>query len=220
MWGNRPGAGTFDGRHRLLAVSQAQVVPVQRPSDPLELDELTMARAIRGDRGAFRRLVERYERPVFALLGRILCGRHEALVEDLAQETFVRVFNGLQRFGEDGRLKLSAWIFTIAARLAIDELRRRPERTQSLDAAGFEVPGVSRTDEQIERRGLAHAIERAVDALQPEYRAAFLLREVHGLPYESIAEALAIDLGTVKSRLSRARAALKAALSGIYDEGP
>ena len=61
MWGNRPGAGTFDGRHRLLAVSQAQVVPVQRPSDPLELDELTMARAIRGDRGAFRRLVERYD---------------------------------------------------------------------------------------------------------------------------------------------------------------
>ena len=74
------------------------------------------------------------------------------------------------------------------------------------------------TDDQSERRRIGSAIERAVAQLGPEYRAAFLLREVHDMDYESIAEALRVDVGTVKSRLSRARAALRRALQGTYDE--
>jgi len=180
-----------------------------------ELDDVTLERARRGDRNAFRRLVERYERPVFALLGRMLyTSGQESLVEDLAQETFVRVFHGLAAFGADGRLNLSGWILTIAARLAIDELRR-PPRVESLSDG---IPDEARADRESERRGLAAAIGRAVEQLSPEQRAVFLLREVHGLEYDAIAESLAIDLGTVKSRLSRARAALRAALSGIHDE--
>jgi RNA polymerase sigma-70 factor (ECF subfamily) len=206
---------------RLLGV---RLVPAAQPEpDPLDLDEVTLARAQRGDRAAFRVLVERFERPVFALLGRILLsGGHGSLVEDLAQETFVRVYNGLPRFGQDGRHRLSAWIFTIAARLALDELRRRPRRAEWLSDQVLErvaSPADDRADRLLERRGLGTAIQRAVEALPPEYRAAFLLREVHGLEYEAIAEALDIDLGTVKSRLWRARTALRAALSGIYDEG-
>jgi RNA polymerase sigma-70 factor (ECF subfamily) len=180
-----------------------------------ELDDVTLERARRGDREAFRRLVERYERPVFALLGRMLCASgQESLVEDLAQETFVRVFHGLTTFGADGRLNLSGWILTIAARLALDELRR-PARAEALSD---HLPDDARTDRESERRGLAAAIERAVEQLSAEQRAVFLLREVHGLEYDAIAEALEVDLGTVKSRLSRARAALRAALSGIHDE--
>ena len=101
--------------------------------DPTDLDDLTLARAQRGDRQAFRALVERYQRPVFALLGRMLlrAGR-ESIVEDLAQETFVRVFRSLASFGADGRRNVSAWILTIAARLAIDELRRDPRRAEPL----------------------------------------------------------------------------------------
>jgi RNA polymerase sigma-70 factor, ECF subfamily len=187
--------------------------------DRTDVDELTLARARRGDRQAFRALVERYERPVFALLGRMLfrAGR-ESLVEDLAQETFVRVFRGLSSFGSDGRNNVSAWILTIAARLAIDELRRRQPSAEPFDSRTLAVASPTATDDQSERRRIGSAIERAVAQLGPEYRAAFLLREVHDMDYESIAEALRVDVGTVKSRLSRARAALRRALQGTYDE--
>jgi RNA polymerase sigma-70 factor, ECF subfamily len=187
--------------------------------DRTDLDEVTLARARRGDRQAFRALVERYERPVFALLGRMLlrAGR-ESLVEDLAQETFVRVFRGLANFGADGRNNVSAWILTIAARLAIDELRRSHPRPEPFDERTLAIASPAAADDESDRRRVAAAIEHAVAQLGPEYRAAFLLREVHDMDYESIAEALRVDIGTVKSRLSRARAALRRALQGTYDE--
>jgi RNA polymerase sigma-70 factor (ECF subfamily) len=167
-----------------------------------ELDDLTLARAQRGDEAACRALVERYQRPVFALLGR-MCGR--ARVEDLAQETFLRVFRALPRFERAGPARLSTWILTVATRLALDELRRRPPQLVELDPG---LPGPSRTDAGVERRALV----KAVAALSADQQAALLLREVHGLEYDEIARALGIDLGTVKSRLARARAALRAAL--------
>lgn len=211
--------GTPRGALRLPIVGRA--LPTARIVDePTDLDELTLRRAMRGDRDAFRALVERYERPVFALLGRMLfrAGR-ESLVEDLAQETFVRVYRALPGFGADGRRNLAAWILTIAARLAIDELRRRPgEAAAPLDGAALAVPAAGSADDGSERRRVAAAIERALADLSPEFRATFLLREVHELGYEAIAEALGVDVGTVKSRLSRARAALRRALQGFYDE--
>jgi RNA polymerase sigma-70 factor (ECF subfamily) len=186
----------------------------------VDLDEITLERAARGDRGAFRTLVERYQKQVFALIGRIVGRADWALVDDLAQETFVRVFRALPRFGEDGRMRPGAWISTIAARVAIDELRRRGTRLAQVDGAQVcDIAGEDHADGLAERRGLQRAIERAVEQLAPEYRAAFLLREVHELAYDEIAETLGIDLGTVKSRLSRARAALRVALSRIHEEG-
>jgi RNA polymerase sigma-70 factor (ECF subfamily) len=171
-----------------------------------ELDDLTLARAQRGEDAACRALVIRYQRPVFALLGR-LAGR--ARVEDLAQETFLRVFRALPRFDRGGRARLSSWILTIATRLALDELRRVPRAELPLDE---ELAGAARADEGAERRALARDLERAFAKLAPEQRAVVLLREVHELEYEEIARALDLDLGTVKSRLSRARASLRATL--------
>jgi len=166
---------------------------------PDELDELTLKRAQRGDDRACRELVRAYERRVFALLGRLL-GRD---VEDLAQETFLRVFRALPAFSPAGPARLSTWILTIATRLALDELRRKRPQLPAPDAS---LPP------EAEARALGRAIERAVAALAPDFRAAFLLREYHGLEYDEIARALEVDLGTVKSRLSRARAALREAL--------
>jgi RNA polymerase sigma-70 factor (ECF subfamily) len=183
------------------------------------VDDLTLARAMRRDEAAFRTIVARHESPVFALLGRILlCRQGQGLVEDLAQETFVRVYSGLPGFGRDGRWNLTGWILTIAARLALDELRRRPRQHEPLADAVEQADERQGADVEVERRRIAHAIGHAVEKLAPEYRAAFILREVHGFDYDAIAEALSIDLGTVKSRLSRARAALRAALAGLYDE--
>jgi RNA polymerase sigma-70 factor (ECF subfamily) len=189
--------------------------PAERPQR-VELDELTLLRAKRGDRAAFGALVRFYQRPVFALLSRMrVATDRRDLVEDLAQETFVRALRAIGTFGDDGRNRLSSWLLTIATRVALDALKRRALPTQPLGELSDIVPGTRRADDELERRSLREAIGEAVERLPVGYRAAFLLREVHGFEYEAIAEALDIDVGTVKSRLSRARAALRAALSEI-----
>jgi RNA polymerase sigma-70 factor (ECF subfamily) len=180
-----------------------------------ELDEVTLARAMRGEQAACRALVVRYQGPVFALLGRLLAGRRGALVEDLAQETFLRVFRALSSFTPSGAARLSTWILTIATRLALDELRRRPREAEPLEAAADARD--PQADGAVERRDLGRAIQRAMAALSPDHQAIVLLRELHGLEYEEIARALDLDAGTVKSRLSRARAALRDALGDAWE---
>jgi RNA polymerase sigma-70 factor, ECF subfamily len=183
--------------------------------DTGELDQLTVVRAQRGDHPAQTALIERYQRPVFALLSRMLRGER-ALTEDLAQETFLRVLRGLPGFDIAGTARLSTWVLTIATRLALDHLRRREPPLLHTDG-GVLPSAMPQPDQDADRRVLAAALARAVDDLGAPFRAAFLLREVHGLSYEQISEALDIDPGTVKSRLARARAALQAALAGMRD---
>ncbi len=196
------------------AAHWAQVPLTAAP--PPELDELTLVRAQRGDARARRDLVDRYQRPVFALLSRMLHARgHQPAVEDLAQETFLRVFKALERFDRGGRARLSTWILTIATNLATDHLRKRRVATDSLSEA-HEPAAAGATDADAERQRLAEVLRRAIDDLTPEYRAAFLLREYHEFEYTEIASSLQIDLGTVKSRLSRARAALRRSLEEVY----
>ncbi len=197
-----------------LATREPRPLP---PSRPDELDELTIARAQRGDERARRALVERYQRPVFAILSRMLHGREDAAaVEDLAQDTFLRVFRALPAFDRAGPARLSTWILTIASRIAIDALRRRKLDAHPLSEVHEPAAAGGAADADAERRQLAAALRAAIDDLSPEHRAAFLLREYHELEYAEIAGSLQIDLGTVKSRLSRARAALRRALEEVY----
>jgi RNA polymerase sigma-70 factor, ECF subfamily len=184
---------------------------------PREIDDLTLRRAQRGDERACRDLVVHYQRPVFALLGRMLCGSgRRGLLEDLARETFLRVFRELPRFSIIGAARLSSWILTIATRLALDELRRRRPGLVPLEAAA-RLPNGEGAVATAERRALGAAITRAAAELPPEARAVFLLRDFHDLQYQEIARALEIDLGTVKSRLWRARAAIRAAVAEVSD---
>jgi RNA polymerase sigma-70 factor (ECF subfamily) len=175
---------------------------------PSEVDDATLARAAAGERAAGGRLVECYQRRVFALVSRMLVGRDRAVIEDVAQDTFLAVLRRLRRFDPGGPARLSTWILTIAARRAIDELRRR----RPVPLADLDIPGGMHADASARRRELLAALDTALAELSPELRAAFVLREYHDLDYAEIASALAIDLGTVKSRLSRSRAALRAAL--------
>lgn len=215
-------AGTRSGPRRepeaLTPAHQVQAMPPRRPQRSPELDELTVASAQRGNSRARRALVERYQRPVLALVSRMLRGRGEAaLVEDVAQETFLRVFRALPNFDRNGPARLSTWILTIASHRTIDELRRRKLDTRPLESpAASHLEARARADESAERKMLAQVIAQAVEGLAPEYRAAFILREYHGLEYTEIATALGIDLGTVKSRLNRARKRLRQALGEIY----
>jgi RNA polymerase sigma-70 factor (ECF subfamily) len=181
---------------------------------PAELDQLTLRRAQRGEPAACRALVERYQRPVFALLHRMMGAARRDRVEDLAQETFLSVFRSLGGFAPLGPARLSTWILTIATRRAVDELRRtEPE----IELGPVALASPARADDRARRRALAERVEAAVSDLAPDFRAAFLLREMHGLEYAEIARALAIDIGTVKSRLSRALAALRSALADLED---
>jgi RNA polymerase sigma-70 factor (ECF subfamily) len=185
---------------------------------PRELDELTVARAQAGDDGACRAFLAFYQRPVFALLGRLLGrGSHRGAIEDLAQETFLRAFKALPQFDQQGPARLSTWLLTIATRLALDQLRRAPLMLVPL-AAAHAQPAVERADERVVRQGLAAAIGAAVENLSPEYRAAFVLREFHELECSEIAMVLKIEADTVRSRLARARAALREALAEMRDD--
>ena len=177
-----------------------------RAIDP---DAACIAAAKRGDRAACRALVQRHQRRVFGTLRAIVgpAGR-AGVVEDLAQETFLRVFRALPRFDGDGAAKFSTWLGTIATRVALNELRRRRPPTVVLDTVAEQLPSGIGTATPI-----AAAIERAIEGLSPTYRGAFVLRELHGLEYAEIARVLEVDLGTVKSRLSRARALLREALA-------
>ncbi len=182
-----------------------------------ELDDVTLARARRGDEAACRSLVLRYQRPVFALLSRFLCSATDGDLEDLAQETFLRVFRGLGGFRVGPEARFSTWILTIATRIAIDEQRRRrrsPPRVYMLESRGASEPG---PDARVERQLLGEALRRAAEELSDEQRAVFILRVYHDLDYREIAEALDCDIGTVKSRLSRAKARLRRALNGGSD---
>ncbi len=191
------------------------MLSVAHSAPATELDEVTVRRAIRGEPGAANALVVQYQARVFALVSRMLAGRGRATVEDVAQETFLHVFRQLAKFDPDGAARLSTWILTIAARRSIDELRRkRPVLLPEPERAGE-----SRADDRAIQRQTIAAIEGALRELTPELRAAFLLREYHGLEYAEIARSLEIDLGTVKSRLSRARAALREKLAEVRNGG-
>jgi len=186
-------------------------IAAPRPEPSKELDEVTLRRAQRGDEGACRDLVMHYQRLVFSFLSRTLSSSRAHQVEDVAQEVFLDVFRGLSRYRLDGAAKLSTWILTIASRRAIDLLRKaEPGHAIPLDD---NLPTDEPADARASQALLAALVERELAALTPELRVALVLRVIHQLEYREIAELLALDMGTVKSRLSRARARLAERLS-------
>ncbi len=184
---------------------------------PGELPPAVVERARRGEASAFRALVLHHQDAVHALLYRLLApsGR-QGWVEDGTQETFLRVYRALPGFSPGGSAKLSTWILTIATRLALNELRRPALVVPVAGLEALPVAGEQRADSLAERRALGEAIRAALGQLPPDQRAVLVLREMHGLEYAEMAEALELDVGTVKSRLSRARAAMRAALESHH----
>ncbi len=180
--------------------------------------------AQQGRDAAFRELLRRYERPVFSLVFRMVRDRDTA--EDLAQESFIKVLNNIDRYRPE--FKFSSWLFKIANNVAIDHLRKRTVDTVSLEGSRYAtttaeaestaIPVASKDQsalEEMESRELGGAIERAVAALRPEYRACILLRHVEDRSYEEIAATLDLPLGTVKTYIHRARHELRKALEDV-----
>lgn len=179
--------------------------------------------ARQGDQGAFEELVHLYEKRVLALTRR-MCKNPEDAAE-AAQEAFFAAWQGLQNFR--GESSFSTWLYRMASNACVDLLRRegRRQAAVSLDDGelNLDIPAsIPSPQEEAERRELGEQIEEGLRALPPEYRAVLVLRELHQLRYEEIAGALGLDIGTVKSRISRGRKRLRRFLleSGNFSPPP
>ncbi|MDT8436707.1 MAG: sigma-70 family RNA polymerase sigma factor [Gemmatimonadota bacterium] len=179
-----------------------------RAQDDAEL----VADYLAGHRRAFHELADRYHQRLLNFIYRTIGDRDRA--EDLVQETFVRVYRHLHRF--DPTKKFSTWIYTIASNLAKNELRNRSRNPMVLFQAikknwdadhrplQWEDSSFS-PDDLFRKRHLREQVEKAVRELPEHHRVVFVLREMEGKTYEEISEITGVTLGTVKSRLNRAR---------------
>ncbi len=178
------------------------------PDARAELDDLTLRRAQQGERAALDALIDRYHGMVHALVWRMACAQGESHVADLVQDALMRVLQSLPRFDRSGPARLSTWILTIATRVVLNDRRRGPQPDAKHEPAAYVDPSTAASD-----RELGMAIAKAVLELPDAQRIAFVLREYHDLDYSEIAEVLEVDVGTIKSRLSRARAAVRDTLT-------
>lgn len=184
-------------------------------------------RAQKGDIAAFEALVKAHEGFVYNLALRTLGS--EADAQDAAQEVFIKVWTSLGSFRGDS--KFSVWLYRITGNVCTDILRRRRSDTVSLtldDGEGgdteMEIADTAPTPhEALEKRERSAALKEALDSLPEDYRKALILREAGGMSYYEIATALNLDMGTVKSRIFRARKKLCEILSAdgnFFEKNP
>ena len=174
-----------------------------------------IARLQKRDETAFEELLRQYEKEVYTLCFR-MCGNSED-AEEAAQDTFLALWRGIDRFRQES--SLSTWIYRLASNACIG-LRRRAEKqgsSLSLDEeelfrdAVDPAPG---PQDAVEHREAQKLLQEGLSALPEEYRKVLILREIEGLSYTEIAESASLELGTVKSRISRGRVLLRNFLSG------
>ena len=176
-------------------------------------DKELMERFLRGEVEGFNLLVKNYKIRLFSLLYRLVGNREEA--EDILQETFLRVYR--QKESYDFNYSFSTWIYTIALNLCRNLYKRKKKvRFLGMDSL------VNHPDPNSENHGnrnrLSLILERAISSLPFKYRTVFLLRDVDQLSYEEVASTLSLPLGTVKSRVNRARRILQKKLKPMMEE--
>jgi RNA polymerase sigma-70 factor (ECF subfamily) len=168
------------------------------------IDHAIMRRIQKDEFDAFEELVARYRNRLVNLIYRMLNDQNEA--EDLVQETFLRVWNHRQDY--DFSYCLSTWVYTIALNLAKNELRKR-RKFKFFNLGEMTEKGLELPDPKMGPSALGHMLQGAIVKLPIKYKTAFLLRDVEQLPYEDVAQILGVPLGTVKSRVNRARTVLR-----------
>jgi RNA polymerase sigma-70 factor (ECF subfamily) len=183
-----------------------------------EIDQQLVERAQRGDKRAFELLVAKYQRKLGRLLSRFV--RDAAEVEDVTQEAFIKAYRALPSFR--GESAFYTWLYRIGINTAKNYLvalgRRAPTTTgfDNEEAEGFEdaeqLRDVSTPESELEGKEIAATVNRAMDALPADLRTAITLREIEGLSYEEIASVMNCPVGTVRSRIFRARDAIAAEL--------
>lgn len=178
-------------------------------------DELALIRRAKtGDGGAFSKLVRTYQKRIYGLVYRF-CPDHDT-ADELAQETFVRAYTKLHTFREEFRFY--SWLSTIATNLALNHLKRQKHQVSMADYPIDEIVSDqnprANPDRSLSDKELRVKLEDEVEKLPPEFKTVFILRIYEELTYDEIARSLKIEIGTVMSRLFRARSRLKKALEG------
>jgi RNA polymerase sigma-70 factor, ECF subfamily len=182
-----------------------------------DADALLIDRVKQGDMRAFEMLVVKYQRRIERLIGRMV--RDVDLVQDIAQETFIRAYRAIPQFR--GESAFYTWLYRIAvntAKKALVELKRDPLVSESAYASAEDGDETSRVENELSdgetpeavlaSKEIAATVNAAVDALSDDLRQAITLREIEGLSYEEIADVMNCPIGTVRSRIFRAREAI------------
>ena len=186
-----------------------------------DADRPLVDQAKRGDQRAFEMLVVKYQRRIERLIGRMI--RDADLVQDVAQESFIRAYRALPQFRGDSAFY--TWLYRIAvntAKKTLVELKRDPLVTESARAGSTDDDETSRIENELSHaetpesalasKQIADTVNAAIDALSEDLRQAITLREIEGLSYEEIADVMNCPIGTVRSRIFRAREAIAARL--------
>jgi RNA polymerase sigma-70 factor (ECF subfamily) len=188
-----------------------------------EIDQQLVERVQRGDKTAFDLLVSKYQRKILRLLSRLI--RDPAEVEDVAQEAFIKAYRALPNFRGDSAFY--TWLYRIAINTAknwlVSQGRRAPTSTEAdIEEAetfddGEHLRDLNTPDSMLLTRQVADAVNRAIEQLPEDLKTAIVLRELEGLSYEEIAETMNCPIGTVRSRIFRAREAIAEELRPVLD---
>lgn len=180
--------------------------PLSQGRAPEGADDASLASAAAaGDRAALEQLLDRHADRVHAVCRRVVGHPEDAL--DATQEALIAIARGIGRF--DGRSAFTTWLYRVATNAALDELRRKGRRPRPVETLPEPTAAASPLDEQV---GARLDVEAALANVPEEFRVAVVLRDLCDLDYAEIAEVLDVPAGTVRSRISRGRAALAAAL--------
>lgn len=191
-----------------------------------ELDQLLVTRVQNGDKQAFGLLVSKYQRKLHRLLSRLI--RDPTEVEDVAQETFIKAYRALNSFR--GESAFYTWLYRIGVNTAknflVSQGRRAPtitefdsEEAETFDE-GDQLRDINTPDRLLMTKQIGATVDDAVSDLPEELRTAILLREIEGLSYEEIAKIMGCPIGTVRSRIFRAREAIAERLRPLLDTAP
>jgi RNA polymerase sigma-70 factor (ECF subfamily) len=200
--------------------------PHAATSTPADSDLMLVERTVAGDQKAYELLVLKYQRRIERLIGRMV--RDADLVEDIAQETFIRAYRALSQFR--GEAQFYTWLYRIAvntAKKALGDLKRDPLVSENALRGGDEEDETSAVENELTTaetpetvlaaKEIAAAVNSAMDALPEELRQAVTLREIEGLSYEEIAEVMNCPIGTVRSRIFRAREAISVKIKPLLE---
>jgi len=164
---------------------------------------------LEGDPESFRLLVQRYQKPVIRMIANFINDRH--ICEDIAQEVFLTAYKKLPSF-DPARSSFSTWLFTITRNKSINIMKKRTIPSVSYPP---ENPDFSEAADSLVRDELFIKLDQALTSLSPGHRRALVMAEFENLPYEQIAQIEGVRIGTIKSRINRAKHKLRSALNGI-----
>jgi RNA polymerase sigma-70 factor, ECF subfamily len=201
--------------------------PAAPPASSGDTDLMLVERTVAGDQKAFGLLVMKYQRRIERLIGRMV--RDTDLIEDIAQETFIRAYRALSQFR--GEAQFYTWLYRIAvntAKKALVDLRRDPVVSESAlrgsndddeETSGVEneLTSAETPETVLAAKEIAAAVNSAMEALPEELRQAVTLREIEGLSYEEIAGVMNCPIGTVRSRIFRAREAISVKVKPLLE---